>query len=104
MGLFRQIYKSTRLSHLLLGIVAICALPSIDANASESGSRPISVQQVIPFYQLANKRLVVTKNLQYFCQSQEQSTVRLQAVTSIEFFAKNYQLNEVTANPIRAGP
>ncbi len=105
MGLFKHIYKSTRLPHLLLGIVAIFALPSIQANASDSQTKSVSIQQVIPFYQFAsNKRSVLTKNLQHSNQSQNKFTQRLRAVTLIAFFAKKYQFIEIEANPIRAGP
>ncbi|MDP8051328.1 secA translation cis-regulator SecM [Pasteurella atlantica] len=105
MGLFKHIYKSTRLSHLLLGIVAICVLPSIQTVSSDNQTKSISIQQVIPFYQFAsNKRSVSTKNLQHFSQLRNKFIQRLQAVTLIAFFAKKYQFIEIEANPIRAGP
>ncbi len=104
MGLFKHIHKSSRLSRLLLGIVAICSLPITPINANESEIKSANVQQITSFYQLANKRLVLRQQLQHFYPSETKFNFGLQTVTFSPFFAKKYQSLKTKANPIRAGP
>ncbi len=104
MGLFKHIYKSTRFSHLLLGIVAFCAFSSVYGSANQSETKSISVQQTAHFYQLAHQHSVLRQTLQHFYPSKTKFSLGLQAVTFIPFFVKKYQHLETKANPIRAGP
>lgn len=104
MGLFKQLYKSTRLSHLLLGIVALCAFSSVCTASNPNETKLTSVQQVVPFYQLVSKKLVISKKLHHSYPLKSAFNRYSQAVTLIEFFVKKYQFLEMSGNPIRAGP
>ncbi len=104
MGLFKQLYKSTRLSHLLLGIVAFCVLSSVYNASAQNESKLTNIQQVVPFYQLVSKKVVTNKTLHHSYLVKSVFNPSSQAVILIEFFAKKYQFFEVSINPIRAGP
>ncbi len=104
MGLFKHIHKSSRLSRLLLGIVAICSLPMTPVSANEGEIKSVSVQQITSFYQLASKRLTLRQHLPHFYPSDTKFNFTLHKVTLTPCFIKIYDFFEIKENPIRAGP
>lgn len=105
MRLFKQLHKSAFWSQLLLGMVAILALP-IPQSSNEIENNPI--QQT-----LALSELVAQAQSQFdeahihlFLQDlfSHQEVIIKQAVTFCQFFASYYRFDTAINPPIRAGP
>lgn len=100
MGLFRQLHKSAFWSQLLLGVVAILALPVPQA-ANEAEQNPI--EQMLSLNELSLQQADI-EQAHFIAQQQISIQVVKQAVIFCEFFAKSYPLQTVINPPIRAGP
>lgn len=100
MMLFSHFPKSAFWSHILLGMVAVFALPSLpNIEPNEAAER---VEQRLNFAELKKAETEQT----FFLQQEQPNRciLPLQAVEFCEFFAKPYRLLSFTQPPIRAGP
>lgn len=100
MGLFRQLHKSAFWSQLLLGMVAILALP-VPQTARDAEQNP--VEQTLNLSELSAQQAEI-EQAHFISQQQISIQIAQQAVTFCEFFAKPYRLQSVANPPIRAGP
>ncbi|MGX2948973.1 secA translation cis-regulator SecM [Frederiksenia canicola] len=100
MGLFRQLHKSAFWSQLLLGMVAILALPTAEV-AKETEQSPVA--QTLTVSEFAAQQADI-EQAHFLSQTQHSVQIVKQAVVFCEFFAKSYRLYAITNPPIRAGP
>jgi len=103
MGLFRHFHKTPFWSQLVLGLVAIFALPEIQATLARDGEQPTVINQsVSQFVQLADD---IEQQSLFLTACQQASMFKpLQAVTFCEFLTKSYRFDGDGNHPIRAGP
>lgn len=104
MGFFQQLYKSTFCSQILLGIVAILALPiSLSPHKAENNSiyQTFTLSDLVAQVQSQADDTYIHIFLQNLFSYQE---FIKQAVTYCQFFAVSYCFDTFVNPPIRAGP
>ncbi|QLB21247.1 hypothetical protein A6B43_06810 [Vespertiliibacter pulmonis] len=104
MRFFKQLHKSAFWSQLLLGIVAILALP-IPQLSNETENSPI--QQTLTLSELVAKAQSQSDETQIYFFLQDLFSLQVvikQAVTFCQLFTSYYHFDTLVNPPIRAGP
>lgn len=100
---FKYFHKTPFWSQLLLGMVAIFALPEIQAmNTNESEQENVVNQSVIQYAQSVIDAEHESPFIVYL--NNTPIEFKPQAVSFCEFFANDYRLDKYTTYSIRAGP
>lgn len=101
MNLFRHFHRKPFLSQFFLGMLAIFALPEIQAQTVEC--EPTVINQSVAQCSVAE---IEQEQHSLFLSElkQEQGEPLLQAVIFCDFFAKSYRFDGNLNQPIRAGP
>ncbi|WGE88606.1 secA translation cis-regulator SecM [Actinobacillus arthritidis] len=103
MGLFRHFHKAPFWSQLVLGLVAIFALPEIQATVARDDEQSTVINRSITqFAQLSDD---IEQQSLFIAECRQVSLFKpLQAVTFCEFLTKSYRFDGDDNHPIRAGP
>lgn len=99
---FRQVHKKTFWSQLLLGMIAMLALPEVQAIYPNEEQKSTTNQSVIQYVQSvadAEQQSFFIVSLNDIC-----IECKPQAVGFYEFFANYYRLDKYNIYSIRAGP
>lgn len=104
MVFFRQLHKSAFWSQLLLGMVAILALPTISQSETDTPQNNY-VQQSLTLSELVAFQPIDSEQAHFLFQPEFsfQQTVK-QAVIFCQFLTGSYRLESTPNPPIRAGP
>ncbi|MDD0823637.1 secA translation cis-regulator SecM [Mannheimia sp. AT1] len=100
---FKHFHKTPFWSQLLLGMVAMLALPEIQAiNPNENEQESVINQSLVQYAQTA----IDVEQQALFIVALNDTPIKgkSQAVSFCEFFANYYRLDNCNLNPIRAGP
>lgn len=101
MNLFKHFHRKPFLSQFFLGILAIFALPEIQAQTVEC--EPTVINQSLAAYSV--KECEQEQHIFFLSElNQEVPVLVQQAVVFTEFFAKSYYFDGNPNQPIRAGP
>lgn len=100
---FKHFHKTPFWTQLLLGMVAIFALPEMQANHSAENEQQTEINQSV--IQYAQSYLDNEQQPFFVAElNQELLEIKPQAVKFFEFFAKSYRFDNQNIYPIRAGP
>lgn len=103
MRFFQQRHRSAFWSQLLLGLVAIFALPAHSSTFTDVEQRYVTEQKILTLSELS-----AIKKAEQIAQYSEQQSPSpfslLQAVVIDDFFAKPQEADLLIISPIRAGP
>ncbi|OOH90555.1 hypothetical protein BMT54_04565 [Pasteurellaceae bacterium 15-036681] len=104
MQFFRPRHKSTFLSQILLGVLAIFALPSVYGATNENDQASIVNQQVLTLSDLSAVTKADIEQAHLLQLEKPHVNAQKQAVVFTEFFTPLYAFESIAIPPIRAGP
>lgn len=100
---FKHFHKTPFWSQLLFGMVAMLALPEIQAVSSNENEQETVINQTLVQYV---QSIAETEQQALFIAELNDTLAEIkpQAVAFCEFFTKSYRLDRQNVYPIRAGP